>query len=163
MKRIFDEKGRLFGRISVVDLLVVAVVLVLGFAVYSRFFTKETTATMVENDRFTYTLRIHNVRNVTAEALRVGDAIYAATNDTPLGVIRDIRVEDCYLETSTMDGSLVYAPSEDRYSIYLTVDAEGVISNDRYYASRTYELGVNGSVGFYTKYVQTSGTVWQLD
>ncbi|MCC8090826.1 MAG: DUF4330 domain-containing protein, partial [Oscillospiraceae bacterium] len=36
MKKIIDENGRLFGRVSILDLFVLLIALVLAFAVYSR-------------------------------------------------------------------------------------------------------------------------------
>ena len=36
MKKIIDRNGRLFGFISVIDLLVIVVVAVMGFALYTK-------------------------------------------------------------------------------------------------------------------------------
>jgi hypothetical protein len=161
--KIIDEKGRLFGKISLIDILVVVIVVVLAFAVYTRFFQKEQTAVAVSNDTFTYELKIKSVRDLTANALQVGDVLYDSDNETYLGKISNISVTPSYTESVTADGVYVVAPMENRYDVVLTIDSEGLISAGRYYASRTYELSVNASVGFHTKYLTASAFVWSID
>jgi hypothetical protein len=163
MKRKFiDERGKFFGVISIVDLIVVAIVVVLAFAVYSRFFTNETTATAVTNDTFTYELALRNIRSYTVDSLSEGDVLYDSENDTYLGTISEIRVTPAEKYSLTQDGTYVLGSIENRVDAYITIDATGLISNGRYYASRTYEIGVNAYVSFYTKYLSSSGTVWSV-
>lgn len=160
--KLFDKNGRLFGKISVIDILVIVIVIVLGFAVYSRFFTKETTAVATVNDNFEYQICVKGVRQLTADALRVGDRLYDSEHDTYLGTITAVEVKDSYGEYATLDGEYVVAPIENRVDVILTLSAEGLVSAGRYYASRTYELGVNSSLTFYTKYCCTTGYVWSV-
>ncbi|MGM9521138.1 MAG: DUF4330 family protein [Oscillospiraceae bacterium] len=163
MKRKFiDERGRFFGVISVIDVLVVVIVLVLGAAVYMRFFENEQTATAVSNDEFSYQVMLRNVRSMTADAIRVGDSIYDTENGTLLGVVTDIEAADAQRQLALEDGTYVMVPVENRYDVTITLDVSGLISNGRYYAARTYELSVNSDISFYTKYLSTSGVVWKI-
>lgn len=73
MKKLVDEKGRLFGKVSLIDIFVILFALVLAVAVYLRFFTNETTSLRGENDTFTYTLRVNGVRSWTVDGFREGD------------------------------------------------------------------------------------------
>lgn len=160
--KIIDKNGKLFGKISVIDILVVAVVIVLIFAVYSRFFTKTTTAVGTINDSFEFQLCVKGVREQTVDALRVGDSVYDSENNTYLGTITAIEVTDAYGEYATIDGDYVVAPVEGRKEAVLTIAADGLISAGRYYASRTYEISTNLSFTFYTKYCCTTGYVWSV-
>ena len=163
MKRKFiDERGRFFGVISVIDVLVVVIVLVLGAAVYMRFFENEQTATAVSNDEFSYQVMLRNVRSMTADAIRVGDSIYDTENGTLLGVVTNIETADAQRQLALEDGTYVMVPVENRYDVTITLDVSGLISNGRYYAARTYELSVNSDISFYTKYLSTSGVVWKI-
>lgn len=162
MKKLVDEKGRLFGKVSLIDIFVILFALALAFAVYLRFFTNETTSLRGENDTFTYTLRINGVRTWTVDGFQVGDKIWDTDHDTYLGVITGVEAVPATWEYDLMDGSSTVAGSENRYDVYLTVEAEGLISNGRYYASRTFELGANGTLYFYTKYCSVSGTIWAM-
>lgn len=160
--KIIDKNGKLFGKISIIDILVVAIVIVLAIAVYSRFFTKTTTAVAAVNDSFEYQLCIKGVRELTVDALRVGDKVYDSENNTYLGTITAIEVTDAYGEYSTLDGEYVVAPIEGRKEAVLTISADGLISAGRYYASRTYEVCANSTLTFYTKYCCTTGYVWSV-
>ncbi len=162
MRRIIDEKGRIFGRISVIDILVVLIVIALGAAVYVRFFRAQTTSVAKGTDCFTYTMKITGVRSVAADALREGDKLYDVANGTYLGQISSIRVEDSVQEYATLDGELKGFAIENRIDIYLDVYAEGMIADGRFYASRTYEISANGSVTFSTKYYSATGMVWAV-
>ena len=163
MKRKFiDEKGRIFGVVSAVDILVVAAVLALAAAVYMRFFTNETTATTTVDDQFTYEIRLSNVRMLTIDALREGDAIYEKDNGTLIGTVESVTYEQGYKTITMADGSMVLAPVEERYDVIITVSASGLVSDGRYYASRVYELNANSDISFYTKYLGTTGTVWSV-
>lgn len=162
MKKIIDENGRLFGKVSILDLFVLLIALVLAFAVYSRFFTKEATATAATNDTFTYQIFVTGVRQQTVDALRAGDTVYENDDNTLIGTITDVEVGEVSQEYALSDGSYVLASSENRYQVILTVEASGLVSGGRYYASRTYELGAGAPLTFYTKYCSTSGTVWSI-
>lgn len=163
-RKIIDEKGKIFGVISAIDILVVIVLVVLGAAVYVRFFSSSTTAVSVaKDDAFTYQLNVQEVRYATYEALRVGDYLYDKENGTKLGQITDISCKPAMGDYPLADGTIVYAPVVDRYEVLLTISAEGMVSNGRYYASRIYEIMTNSRVEFYTKYCITSGLVWTID
>ena len=57
------------------------------------------------------------------------------------------------------DGTIGPAPVEDGVNLLLTLEGSGLISDGRYLLNRVYDLGVNSSRGFQTKYVQFNGTV----
>lgn len=163
MKKVIDEKGRLFGKVSLIDIFVVLFALVMVLAVYLRFFSHETTSVRGGNDTFSYTVRINAVRQWTVDGFHVGDKLWDSDHDTYIGTITQVRSEPATWEYDLIDGTLKVANSEGRYDLYLTVEAEGLIKNGRYYASRTYEVGANGIVYFYTKYCSVSGTVWSMN
>ncbi len=133
------------------------------FAVYLRFFSNETTAVRGGGDTFTYTVKIDAVRQWTVDGFHEGDKLWDSDQDTYIGTIREVRVEPSTWEFTLVNGTTKVAPREDRYDVYLTVEAQGLISNGRYYASRTYELGANTAVYFYTKYCAVTATVWSID
>ena len=162
MKKLVDEKGRLFGKVSLIDIFVILFALVLAVAVSLRFFTNETTSLRGENDTFTYTLRVNGVRSWTVDGFREGDELWDTDHDTYLGTITKVESAPAVWEYDLMDGSFKEAPARDRYDVYLTVEADGLISNGRYYASRTFEMGANATLYFYTKYCSVAATIWTM-
>lgn len=162
MKKLIDEKGRLFGKVSLIDIFVLLFALVMAFAVYLRFFSNETTSIRADSDTFTYAVKVEGVRQWTVDGFHEGDKMWDSDHDTYIGTITSVRAEPSVGEFTLADGSYKMAPREGRYDVYLTVEAEGLISNGRYYASRTYEVGTNSGIYFYTKYCSVSATVWSM-
>lgn len=162
MKKLIDEKGRLFGKVSLVDIFVVLFAFLMVFAVYLRFFSNETTSIRTDNDTFTYTVKVEGVRHWTVDGLHEGDKMWDSDHDTYIGTITSVRSEPSVGEYTLVDGTSKLATREDRYDVYLTVKAEGLISNGRYYASRTYEVGTNSGIYFYTKYCSVAAAVWGM-
>lgn len=162
MKKLIDEKGRLFGKVSLIDIFVLLFALVMAFAVYLRFFSNETTSLRADSDTFTYTVKVEGVRQWTVDGFHEGDKMWDSDHDTYIGTITSVRSEPSTGEYTLVDGTSKIATRGDRYDVYLTVEAEGLISNGRYYASRTYEVGANSGIYFYTKYCSVAATVWSM-
>lgn len=162
MSKFVDEKGRIFGKVSLIDIFVLFFALVMVFAVYLRFFSNETTSLRGGNDTFTYVACVRGVRQWTVDGFHVGDKLWEDDHETCLGTIAGIEAVPTKWEYDLMTGEIVTASAENRYDVYLTIEAEGLVSNNRYYAARTFEIGANGTIYFYTKYCSVSATVWSI-
>ena len=93
--KIIDENGRLWGKISVIDLLVVAVVVVLAAALYFKN-NQAHTGTTVTEENITFQIRARGVYDYVADAIQVGDGLYDkdyASGGKAIGRITDIQVE----------------------------------------------------------------------
>ena len=162
-RRLIDERGRLFGVISAVDILAVLLVAALLVMAYMRFFSGGEAD--VSDDNFvpvTYQIRLEKVREFTANSFRVKDRLWSDSGED-MGVIEDIKVSPATVAVSTTDGQVRNMTAEGYVEVILTVKADGSINGDRYYAGRTFELGVNGQVAFTTKYVSTTGVIRDVD
>ncbi len=164
MKRKFiDEKGRFFGVASIIDIVVVAVVIVLAAAVYMRFFANEESVTEAAGSTFTYEIKARAVRQEVADMIKVGDQLYDEENRYYIGDVVNVSVEPAVQQMVLSDGTYVNAPVENRYDVYIEVETQGLISNGRYYAERSYEVSVNEGIQFLSKYVSTSGVIWSIE
>ena len=161
-RKIIDENGKFFGLVSLLDIGAVLLAAALAFAVYTRFFTVETTSVTVGSAPFTYELRIQNVRDINEDSLLPGDVLYSTENNVVLGSVTQVEMVESVAAGLRADGVYVTAPAEDRYDLIVQVEAEGIVSGGRYFASRTFEISPNESIDFYTKYYTSSGTVWSV-
>lgn len=159
--KIIDRNGRLFGKISVIDVLVVAVVLVMAVALYVKNNHKEITGTSVTNTTITYQVLVSGVRNYVGDAVQEGDFLYDMDRSSggSLGQITNIEKLPGTKLAEFKDGTVDTVPVEDGVSLLLTVEGSGLISEGRYLLNRIYDLGVNSSRNYYTKYAQFTGTV----
>lgn len=162
MKKIIDEKGRLFGKISIVDILVIIIAVVLVAAVYVKFHSNERTSTLKDLETVTYVYSIEGVREGVPASIKVGDGLYDQENDVCLGKITDMQVEEATKPVQLTDGTYVDGPVQDRYDVLLTVEAQCQIMNGRMYADSIDEINVNGEKKAYTKYAMFVGTITEI-
>ena len=164
MKKIIDSKGRIGGRLSIIDALFLAVVLVMIVAVYSRFNVIETPALAPVTYEVTYTIFIPTVRATNANLLRPGDLVFST--DTGVNIGRIIRVEKtpAMHPEPTLDGTIVMAEFHERYNVIITLVTQASISDGRIFADRSFELNENAHNRIHTKFNEFDTTfIFSID
>lgn len=162
--KLMDKDGRLFGLVSIVDVLVVAVVAVLAVSLYVKA-QKPHTSAVVENTPITYQMLLMNQPKYVVDAIREGDQMFDKdrTTNGSLGTITDIQVTDGTRQAEFSDGTLAVVPSTGWYNILLTIEGSGLVSEGGNYSlNRIYEIGVNSSRNFNTKYASFVGTITSI-
>ena len=164
MGKFIDREGRLFGKISVIDLLVVLAVLVLAAALYAKNNTLEPTATTQTDTPITFTLLAENLSFQAADAVRVGDKVFDKERSSggALGEITAIEELPGEKTEHLSSGVYVRLPNADGKNLLITVEGSGSVINGRYAINRVYELGVNAARTFYTPYVSFIGSVTDI-
>ena len=82
--KIIDKKGRLFGLINIVDLLIIILLLALVAVGVKRFGNKAAVGEATTK-KGVITAEIKDVRDVTAKNVKVGDPIYDYDKGTLIG------------------------------------------------------------------------------
>lgn len=159
---MIDKNGKLFGKISIIDLGIIVLVLAFAAGVYVKFGVLDQTTTATTNGTITFTVKISSVRVLYYEQLDIGDALYESDNDTKIGVITDISKEAAEISYVDKDGETKKAPAADRYDIYLTIEGDGSITGGRYLMNRTYEIGLGSSKPLSTKFVKFTGQIKEI-
>ncbi len=164
MKKLIDENGRLFGLVSVIDVAVIVVVAVLAVALYTKDSAMPIASAADPMQTIRYEVTITNMPEGRLESLRVEDPLYDKETGNPMGVIKDIQVEDCVISMLKADGTYVMAPIDSRYNVKLTVEAQArVDERGHYYVNRANILGVGWALDLYTKTSLFGGTVTELE
>ncbi len=162
-RKLIDERGRILGKVSVIDILVVLAALALLAVAWFRFFSgDEVLGRFSEKETFIYVLRVDGVRDYTLNAVKEGDVLYDNDNDTVLGTVTKVEYEPAERYYSTVDGRYVMNYQPERFDMFLTVEAEGIVKDGLCYASRTYEINRNREVYYHTKYLVGYGIVWDI-
>ena len=162
MKKIIDSKGRLFGKISVIDIAVIIVVLFLCAAVYMRFFVLETTSKTADTNTIRYSVMAYSLRDCMVDNIKVGDDLYEAVGNTYVGKITNIEKTESKSWNTKEDGTYALGTLEDRYDLIIDVEADGIITDGRYFVNRTYEISANIEKEFYTKYCQIELVIMEI-
>lgn len=163
MKKLIDENGRLFGLVSVIDVVVIAVVAVLAAALYTKDSAMPIASAADPMQTIQYTVSITNMPEGRLDSLRVDDRIYDKETGNPMGIIKDIQTQDCVISMLKVDGTYVMAPIESRYNVKLTVEAQArVDERGHYYVNRANIVGVGWSMDFFTKTSLFGGTILEM-
>ena len=105
MSPVLDSRGRLFGKVSVVDLFVVLLLIALAFFAYVRFVASDTTEGPYE-----MTLVVERVRDPGFAQFQVGDVV-TEERGADLGKIASVVVAPSPTEVPTANGGLEMQPS----------------------------------------------------
>lgn len=162
--KVIDHNGRLFGKISVIDVLVILVVIALAGALYVKN-TRPHTGTSVATQTITYQVLVEGAQSYLKDNIHVGDKVYDLTYSSgggPLGEITDIEEQPGSKLTTFTDGTMGLAGVEDGVNLLLTIQGEGLVGDKGYSLNRVYDLGINSARTYYTKYAQFDVTVTKI-
>ena len=163
-KKIMDERGRLFGVINIIDVIVILLAVVLVCSVYVKFSKNERTAAGSSDlQGVTYQMEIKTVREGTANNLKAGDKIWNQESGVELGTIREVSVTPGKLPKALADGTYAEGSVQDRYDVVLTIEGNCQILNGRYFANKSDEIRDNHEKKVQTKYCKMTGTVIGID
>jgi len=157
-----DKNGKLFGKISIVDLLVVLVVLVVAAGTVYRFASP---ATNFDDDGVTvdFVIRIEGVRTFTLPYYQGGLRVYDRQMGQFIGVIHDFHTATHYRSQVLHDGSVIFAPLPDNFTnVYLTIRASGRETDGAIFVEGTYEVAVNSVRNIRTRYISVQGIIHSI-
>ena len=155
---IINKEGKLFGKISVVDILVVVLLVVAAFGVYTKFFkTNERVA--VADETIEYQFSIKNVRQGTVDGLSKLGPVYDTTTKEYLGEITAVDAVLAKSERTVGDGSVLNAEIPDRFDVKVTVRVDGSSNDLGYYTKNNLLLCAGSKFVIGSKYVKTTGEI----
>ena len=163
MKKIIDENGRLFGRISVIDVgvLVLALVLVAAFATKDKYTPVAVIAAPMQD--INYTVTVTNMPQGRLDSLLQGDTLYDGETKYALGKVASIEAEECTASILKADGTYVMAPIEGRYNVTLHVEAKAMVDEWQHiYINRTNRIAVGLSLELYTNAAVFNGVITEI-
>lgn len=157
------KNGKVFGKINILDFIVVLVVALLIVAATIKFgkFNNKTEESSTET--IIYKIEVKNIRDFTVEAFQSGDEVYDSQTDIYIGKI--INVEKNFAETYdvTDDGKTVLVNNPYKYDMILTIETSGDVEKDAYYANKTIELKLDSEKTIETKYAKTTGKICEIN
>ena len=155
-----DEKGRLFGKLSVIDLGILLCVIMIALGSYMKFFTLEQTNVTIQAAPVRYTIVAEPVRDWAMRNIREGDAMFV--QGVYVGTIEGISYEPHEVVVQS-DGALWRAPVPERFMIILDVVGTATISDGRIMVSRTVPMAIgNSSTEFTTRYAEFHALVREI-
>ena len=156
--KIIDSKGKLFGKINIIDFAVVALVIVLLLSAVIKFDKAE--KQMTSDKIIEYTLKISQIRQASIDALNE-EFEGIKENDTKkvLGDIVNIDVSPAIELVKLTDGSYKNVELVDVYDALLTIRVQGTETEDNFYTNTGKKLIVGDHITINNEHVSSYGVV----
>ncbi|MDF2521895.1 MAG: Uncharacterized protein K0R84_2523 [Clostridia bacterium] len=155
---IIDEKGKLFGKINVIDLLAILVLVLIAAGVVYKFGYTDNRG--VGNDSLIqYTASIKDIRSYTAEAISVGDSIYDSKTGTYMGKVIGKELQPYKDYITKTDGTVSLAEKPDRFELLITMEVPGVVNSYSYLASGNRDVNNQSTVFLENRLATVQGKV----
>ncbi|WMM23736.1 DUF4330 domain-containing protein [Tissierella sp. MB52-C2] len=155
---IIDNKGRIFGKISIIDIVFVLIGLFLGALVLFKLgFISSNQGSIVNNNKVEIVFYQEEVNNFSSDNVHIGDPASEALQNASFGNVTDIKIGESVSWDSTVEGKQFSASREGYSSIYISMEAYGTLGSNginlggsTYYIGQTITLRAGNSV-FYGK------------
>lgn len=128
--KLVDEKGRIFGLINIIDLivLVLVVALVTGGA-YRLYGTRQNEDIFQQNgEEVLLKGRVFDVSQYTAAVIQKGDQVIDATAQSYFGEIISVEITPHRRLVETADGKVVLAEVPERFDLILSIKGVAQVS-----------------------------------
>lgn len=125
---LIDKKGRLFGKINIVDMIIVLAILLLAGGVYFVFFGGSDKQ-VLETSKVVYDFEITNVNKDFVDAITPGDPIRDSVRGNELGTVTNKTSRNAtMLNEDLINGRYIIADVPDAYDVVITIEADANIT-----------------------------------
>lgn len=153
---MIDKNGKLFGKINIIDLVVV-LALIAAVLVFGGKMLAKKNAAVETAETFTMEFSADEVYNYVTEHVKVGETIFDADKDVILGKVTSFEVGPAKSYNADSDGKVVVSEKEGFSSISITGEVSGelgelgaVIDGETYGVGHTFTVRV-GKAKIYLK------------
>ena len=126
---IIDKKGKLFGKINIIDLLVL--IIVVGLIAFGAKRMGSGKVSQSETKEALVTYEIAEIRQLSVDQIKVGDPLYHYDKGTYIGTIESVDVEP-YRDVLEYNGRWVEAEVPKKFVANIVVKAN-IEETDQYY------------------------------
>lgn len=150
---LIDEKGRLFKKINILDLVIILIILAAGIFVFQKFNTAGLKTIFTDTDKVSIEFYVEDCPDYLSQSMEVGQTAKDKVTNSTFGKVTDIEVGPSIFFASNDEGKMVSSSREGYVSLKITVDGEGIINdmgvtynNIDYYVWKYVELRVGNSL-----------------
>lgn len=152
---IIDDKGRLFRKINLIDLLIIIIVIAAGIFVFNKFGKAKIVTPLAKQEPVEITFIIESLPEYAADNVEIGDSVIDRVTSAYLGKVTRIEKRADMSYAPDQDGKYVRSSKEGYCSLEFTVEGTGVfdgkvvnIGNTNYYVYRDTTLYVGDTMLF---------------
>ncbi len=125
---VIDQKGRLFGKVNLLDLVVLLAVLAVASRFGYKYWNNRNAVPVGEDKTIEVTIKFAGVAQATVDQVVKGLVIQDSKTNDVLGEVVEVRTERVPTLSVTDDGRL--QPFQDRFDHYVTLRGSGRVSEN---------------------------------
>lgn len=160
---VIDDKGKLFGKISIIDIVVVLFILAALGGAYYKFFMTGQGGAAAQFDTLRYQTIVKMVRQPSVDAILEGADAYDGESGNYIGKIIDKQVRPAMGFIEKADGTIVEAQAPDRFDVLVTLEVPGVENDHGYFANGTIEIKRGSDLKLSTRMIEVQSRVTDVE
>lgn len=127
---IIDSKGKLFGKVSIIDILILVVLVAGALGVWFKLVKTDSIAPIIgRNETFVVGLYWEEAPDFAVNNVKVGDIARDLERGGTLGKVTDIKIDKAISFAETADGQVVASSKPGYVSYHITLEGTGA-TND---------------------------------
>ncbi|MCI5892006.1 MAG: DUF4330 domain-containing protein [Clostridiales bacterium] len=154
-----NKNGKLFGKISIIDIIVVVCIVVLAFGLYAKFTSSSDAVTSSEKSNIEFVYKVKSVRDYTVDGFKKGGPLYDSDTKEYMGEVTDVRTEPAVMQVSLVDGAYKELEIPNKYDVYVTVQVSGKYNSLGFYTNDNKYIGAGQTLNAWSKYTTTGGEI----
>lgn len=130
--KVIDKKGKIFEKISIIDLIIVGIIAAIGMFMYSYFSSGNMDVEINNNlTLIEYTVEFKEVKKPFTEIIKIGENVYNSSKNYYIGETYDFEVKP-YTEITENyeDGTFELVEVDGLYYVYLTIKGYGTVTDE---------------------------------
>ena len=160
---MFTKEGKLFGKISIIDIIVVLAIAILAFGVYVKFIAPPETRVAKQQPTFEYTVEVKEVQMGTVNALKKLGSVRPDITKVSMGEITEVTYAPAIRSQVLSDGTIENLEVPDRYTATIKIVGKGKLhKNGTVYSPDNEAKFLGNMLYFHTKYIKTSGKIMDI-
>jgi len=152
---IIDDKGRLFKKINLIDLIIILIILAAGIFLYNKFGKARIVTPLAKQEPVAITFILESLPEYAADNVEMDDPVTDRVTSAYLGKVTKIEKKPDMTFGVDNEGKVVRSSKEGYCSLEFTVEGTGVFSgkvvnigNTNYYVFRETTLYVGDTMLF---------------
>lgn len=126
---LIDDRGRLFGRINLVDLAFLLVVVIAVAGVGYKLKKSNTVTPFVKEDAIIVEFYQDEVPDFVVKAIKNGDVAGDYERGTVFGKVTGVKIAESKAYDADSSGRFVVSPKKDFSSVTVTVEGSGIMNS----------------------------------
>lgn len=128
---LIDSKGRLFGKVSIVDILIVVMILGVIGGVGYKFKKSSTSTPFAKKDTIQVTFYQPEANNYVDGTIKAGDIVKDKATGSVFGKVVSVKTDKAVSVGTNNDGQIVLASNPKMCSITIVVQGEGIYKDGK--------------------------------